>query len=65
MKRAVMKDQRYLVLKLKEEKKPNRGRRLAPTGRRPQHPERGGTDGDNAQQHGAQAAARERTESDA
>jgi hypothetical protein len=31
-------------------KKPNRGPRPTPTGLRPQHPERGGTEGGNAQQ---------------
>jgi hypothetical protein len=34
------------------------------TGPRPQHPEWGGTGGGNVPQHGAQAAAREQTESD-
>jgi hypothetical protein len=43
--------------------KTNRGPRLTPTGLLPQHPERDGTGGGNAQQHGTQAAAREQTES--
>jgi hypothetical protein len=44
---------------------PNRGPHPTSPGLRPQHPKRGGTGGDNAQQHGTQAAAREQTESDA
>jgi hypothetical protein len=46
-------------------KKTKSGPRPTPTGLRPQHPERGGTEGGNAQQHETQAAAQEQTESEA
>jgi hypothetical protein len=53
---------RYMT---QRKKKPNRGPRPTPTGLRPQHPRRGGTEGGNDQQHETQAAAQELTESDA
>jgi hypothetical protein len=57
--------QSFACRKKKTKQKPNRGPRPTPTGLRPQHPERGGTEVGNAQQHETQAAAREQTESDA